>query len=275
MTVLGYSTYALEKVDPFVALPKIRETGYEAIEIAAGDVWPTAPHRFDAGQRRKLASLSQSLGFPSPLLFGNIDVCAPGGDRELTIAKMRMANELHYDETPVQITTTSGHSAPAWNTGREQIRDAFLRLADLASEHGVVIAVEPHAGTDFETPEKAVWLMENTGHPNLRLDLDISHFYVEGAEVAHSVELCAPHSSMVHIKDGKKVNGKVQYCLTGDGTIDVPLFLRSLRKNGLGDLPVFAEVSVQQSRQPDYDPWATAKFCHKALTAAIELVDAE
>ena len=36
-----------------------------------------------------------------------------------------------------------------------------------------------------------------------------------------------------------------------------------------------AEVSVQQSRQPDYDPWATAKFCHKAITAAIGLVDAE
>ena len=274
-TTLGYSTYALAMLDPFEALPKIREAGYEALEIAAGDNWPTAPHLFDIGQQRKLAALSKSLGFSSPLLFGLIDVCALDGEIDKTIAKMRMVNELHYDDTPVQMTTVVGHSAPPWDTGKEQIRDAFLRLADLAAEHGVLVAVEPHAGTDFETPEKAVWLMENASHPNLKLDLDISHFYVEGAEVAHSVELCAPHASMIHIKDGKKVDGKVEYCLTGNGTIDIPLFIRSLRKNGLGHMPVFAEISMMQSREPDYDPWAVADFCYNAISKAAAQVDTE
>lgn len=208
-------------------------------------------------------------------MFGNFDVRAPDGDREKTVAKMRMANELHYDDSPVLITTVAGHSAPPWETGKTQIRDEFLRLADLAAEHGVTVAVEAHAGTDFETPEKAAWLMDNSRHPNLKLDLDISHFYVEGAEVAHSVDLCAPHAAMVHIKDGKKVDGQVQYCLTGNGSIDVPLFIKSLRRNGLEHLPVFAEVSVQQSREPDYDPWATALFCHDVLAKAIAQVDAE
>lgn len=265
---LGYSTYALSMVDPFEALPKIRETGYEAIEIAMGDAWPTSPDRFPPPQQIKLASFSRSLRFPSPILFGNIDVCALDSEMEKTLAKLRMAGRMHYDDTPIQITTTAGHSAPPWDTGKEQIRDAFMRLADIAADHNVIIAIEAHAGTDFETPEKAVWMMEQTRHPNLKLDLDISHFYVEGAEVAHSAKLCAPHSAMVHIKDGEKVDGEVRYCLTGDGTIDVPLFLRSLRDNGLGNLPVFAEVSVQQSRQPDYDPWATAKFCYDVLRKA-------
>lgn len=265
---LGYSTYALSTVDPFEALPKIREAGYEAIEIAMGDVWPTAPEKFTPPEQIRLAALSRSLGFPSPILFGNIDVCALDTEMDKTLAKLRMAGRIHYDDTPIQITTTAGHSAPPWETGKEQIRDAFLRLADLAADHKAIIAIEAHAGTDFETPEKAVWMMEQTQHPNLKLDLDISHFYVEGSEVAHSVDLCAPYSSMVHIKDGEKVNGEVSYCLTGAGTIDVPLFLRSLRQNGLGDLPVFAEVSVQQSRQPDYDPWATAEFCYNALREA-------
>ena len=222
-------------VDPFEAMPRIRDTGYEAIEIAMGDMWPTAPDKFDASQQDKLAALSRSLGFPSPILFGLIDVCALDAEMDKTLAKLNMANRLHYDDTPLLITTTSGHSAPAWDTGKEQIRDAFMRLADLAAEHKATIAIEPHAGTDFETPEKAAWMMEQTQHPNLTLDLDISHFYVEGAEVAHSVEICADYSSMVHIKDGEKVNGEVRYCLTGDGTIDIPLFLRSLRSNGLGD----------------------------------------
>lgn len=271
---LGYSTYALSMVDPFEALPKIREIGYEAIEIAMGDIWLTSPDRFKPPDQIKLSALCRSLGFPSPIVFGNIDVCALDDSAEMakTLAKLRMAGRMHFDETPILMTTTAGHSAPPWETGKEQIRDAFMRLADLAAEHKAIIAIEPHAGTDFETPEKAAWLMDQTKHPNLTLDLDISHFYVEGAEVAHSVETCAPYSSMVHIKDGEKVDGKVQYCLPGAGTIDIPLFLRSLQANGLGELPVFAEVSVQQSRLPDYDPWAVAKFCYDALRTAEKAV---
>ncbi len=265
---LGYSTYALSMLDPFEALPLIRDIGYEAIEIAAGDIWPTSPEKFSPPDQIRLAALSRSLGFPSPILFGNIDVCALEDEMDKTLAKLRMAGRMHYDDTPIQITTTAGHSAPPWESGKERIRDSFLKLADLAADHKAIIAIEPHAGTDFETPEKAVWMMEQTQHPNLKLDLDISHFYVEGAEVAHSVDLCAPHATMVHIKDGEKVGGEVRYCLTGDGTIDIPLFLQSLKTNGLGELPVFAEVSVQQSLQPDYDPWTTAKFCYDALRDA-------
>lgn len=265
---LGYSTYALAMVDPFDALPHIRDTGYETLEICMGDAWPTAPAKFGKTERQDLKALSESLGFPSPVFFGGIDVCAPDGDRANTLEKFKMANAIHYDDSPVLITTTAGHSAPEWESGKEQIRDAFLRLADLAAVHGVIIAIEPHAGTDFETPEKAAWMMSQTRHPNLKIDLDISHFYVEGAEVARSVDLCARDAAMVHIKDGQKVDGQVQYCLPGDGTIDIPLFLRSLRKNRIEHLPVFAEVSVQQSRQPDYDPWGVAKFCYDALDRA-------
>jgi sugar phosphate isomerase/epimerase len=269
---LGYSTYALQMVDPFEALPKIREIGYDALEICLSDDWPTAPHRFGPDQQRKLAALSKSLGFPSPILFGNVDVCAPEAERaemlKKTQAKFEMARALHYDDTPILVTTTSGRHAPAWDTGKTAIRDAFLKLADFARKYEVTIAVEAHAGSDFETPEKAVWLVDQARHPNLKLDLDISHFVVEGAEMNHSVDLCAPHSVMVHIKDGYKVDGKVQFRLTGDGQIDVAAFLRALRRNRLESMPVYSEVSVQQSRQPSYGPWETARFCFRALDGA-------
>ena len=267
---LGYSTYALGMVDPFEAVRKSREIGYEAIEICVKDEWPTFPARFGSSEQKKLGALCRELGFPSPILFGNINVCASGDDGQSAMlgdakAKFVLAQNMHYDDTPILVTTTAGHDAPAWDTGKEQIRDSFLRLADLAAEHDAIIAIEAHAGTDFETPEKAVWIIEQTQHPNLKLDLDISHFYVEGAEVVHSVDLCAPHSAMVHIKDGTKDEEGIHYCLTGAGTIDIPLFMTALRNNGLEDMPVYAEVSMQQSGQPDYDPWWTAQFCYDAL----------
>ena len=258
-------------VDPFEAVRKCREIGYEAIEVCVKDEWPTFPARFDSSQQKKLGALCRDLGFPSPIIFGNIDVCAGKDKAEAVLedarAKFVLAQNVHYDDTPILLTTTAGHDALPWDAGgKEQTRDSFLRLADVAAEYDVIIAIEAHAGTDFETPEKAVWVMEQTKHPNLKLDLDISHFYVEGAEVVHSVDLCAPHSVMVHIKDGEKdEEGGVHYCLTGAGTIDIALFMTALRNNGLEDMPVYNEVSMQQSGHPDYDPWWTAQFCYDAL----------
>ncbi len=269
---LGYSTYALKMLDPFDAVRLISDVGYDALEICSAEGWASSPTVFSNSQQSDLAKLSQDLGFPSPIMFGLIDVCVPHSDRmqmlELTKKKFEMAHRLHYDDSPVLSTTTPGHSAPPWESGKNQIRDAFLSLADMAAESDIVIAIEAHAGTDFETPEKAQWMMEQTNHPNLKLDLDISHFVVEGSEMVHSVDLTANHSAMVHIKDGEKVNGEVQFCLPGDGRIDIPEFMRALKRNGLEHLPVYAEVSVQQSRQPHYSPRRAAEFCFNALDSA-------
>ena len=269
---LGYSTYALKMVDPFEAIQLIKDTGYEALEVCLSEDCLTSPLRFSPAQQTDLRKLCEDLGFPSPILFANIDVCASHSDRmmmiDLTKQKFEMAHRLHFDDSPIMVTTTLGHSAPPWESEKEEIRDAFLRLADMAAENDVVVAIEAHAGSDFETPEKAVWMMEQTKHSNLKLDLDISHFVVEGCEMVRSVNLCAPYAAMVHIKDGEKKNGKVQYCLPGDGGIDVTGFLDALRANGLEDMPVFAEVSVQQSSRIDYDPKGVAEFCFIALDKA-------
>ena len=274
---LGYSTYALKMVDPFEALHLIKDAGYEAIEVCLREDWPTSPPNFSLAQQIDLRKLCEHLGFPSPILFGDIDVCASRSDRtamlELTKRKFEMAHRLHFDDSPILMTTTTGHSAPEWESGKERIMDAFMSLADLAAENDVIIAIEAHAGTDFETPEKAVWMMEQTDHSNLKLDLDISHFVVEGSEMVRSVNLCAQYAAMVHIKDGEKKDGNVQYCLPGDGSIDITGFLGALRENGLEDMPVFAEVSGQQSSRPDYDPQGAAGFCFRALDRARKELD--
>lgn len=272
----GYSTYALKMVDPFEAVQKIRDTGYEALEICVRDGYPTAPGVFGVDQQRKLAAASQKLGFPSPILFGAINVCAPESGREAAmkdaIAKFRFARELHYDDTPTLITTTAGHDIVGWDPGKEDVRDAFLRLADVAAEHDVIIAIEAHAGTVFELPEKAVWMMEQTRHPNLKLDLDVSHFYVEGSDVVHSVDICATYAAMVHIKDGEKVDGVHRFSLTGSGNIDIEGFMRAMKRNGIDHLPINVEVSVHQSQEPDYDPWWAAKFSYDALVKVAKVV---
>ena len=162
-------------MDPFSAVKMIKDSGYEYLEICLSESWPTSPISFNNNEQDSLRNFVLDLGFPSPVFFGNIDVCASKQERpsmiELTKKKFEMAHRLHYDETPVIITTTPGHSSPAWDEGKNQIRDSFLSLADMAAHDDLVIAIEAHAGTDFETPEKAVWLMNETRHPNLKFEM--------------------------------------------------------------------------------------------------------
>ena len=146
-------------IDPFEAVQKIKDTGYDTLEICLREGWPTSPEVFDVDQQRKLAKLSESLGFESPIFFGAINVCALEDEQEAMLEdaadKFRFARELHYDDTPTLVTTTPGRIVGDWESGKEVVRDAFLRLADLAVEHDVIIAIEAHAGTVFEFPEKA------------------------------------------------------------------------------------------------------------------------
>lgn len=268
----GYSTYALKMIDPFEAVQKIKDTGYDTLEICVREGWPTSPDVFDVDQQRKLAKLSESLGFESPIFFGAINVCALEDEQEAMLEdaadKFRFARELHYDDTPTLVTTTPGRIVGDWESGKEVIRDAFLRLVDLAVEHDVIIAIEAHAGTVFEFPEKAMWMMEQTRHPNLKLDLDVSHFFVEGADVEASVDLCAAESVMVHVKDGEMIDGVHRFSLTGDGNLDLEGFMRALKRNKIEHLPINVEVSVHQSGEPEYDPWGAAKFSLDALVKA-------
>ena len=60
---IGYGTYGMQTENIFHILPRLRDIGYEAVEINAGDDWPTAPHKLDAGSREALAKTIEDLGF--------------------------------------------------------------------------------------------------------------------------------------------------------------------------------------------------------------------
>ena len=75
---------------------------------------------------------------------------------------MNWQDDLNHGDGSSAVTTTVGDPNPDWDTGKSRVRDGFMELADLASRHNVIVAAEPHAGSNFNTPEKAAWLMENT-----------------------------------------------------------------------------------------------------------------
>ena len=271
MIPLGFSTYATQSVDVFDALPKIRAIGYDAIEIAIGDAWPTAPQKLDRNTRRRLAGTLRDLDFPPPALFGPVSTCARGSDRptmlDRFIQNCILARDLNYGDDPGIITTTLGGPLSNWDKEKESAAADLLELADLAAAHRVILAVEPHVGAILDTPEKAAWLMEHTRHPNLKIHFDHSHFHVQGIDLARAAELCLPHTVHIHIKDGYMEDGAVTFLLPGAGSLDLVAYFRTLH-NADTAVPVGAEVSAMIWNRPGYDPWNAAEFCYRALASA-------
>ena len=271
MIALGYSTYGMQGLDVFESLPRVRDLGYTAMEICVRSGWSTSADLFGKASRRRLVSLFRELGFPSPPLMDDLPICAEAGDRAAMLDRaaqtFRMAADLNFGDQPAVATTTLGHPEPPWEDGKWAIRDAFLEVADLAAEYDVVLAAEPHAVSEFDTPEKAEWLMEQTRHDNLKLNFDISHFVCQGIGLHHSVDVCVPYAVHTHVKDGYMENGAVRYQLPGDGDMDLTEYMKAVSGAGL-KVPVYVEVSMQLSTLDGYDPWAAAERCFQALDRA-------
>ena len=171
------------------------------------------------------------------------------------------------------------------------VNNPALRLDfDYARACGVVICVEPHVGGAVDTPARAEWLVRKIDSPSLRLDFDVSHFEVVGVATEHSVTRLAPLARAAEIKDqrfrycadgdqapeGWLVPGngvgratapdgrpvEFQFLLAGEGTFDLPGYLRLMRAHGFG-APIAFEVSVQCQARPDYDALEAAQGIYR------------
>ena len=269
---LYYSTYGMKKLDAFEALPLLKDMGFEGMEIAVTPGWPTDPQSMDRAARKKLADLFLELDWPTPALMALLSPCVEGDERAAKLAQFRdtfeLSRDLRLGDERVVVSTTLGHPKPAWDEGKERIVELVLEVADMAAEYDAVVAIEPHAGDDFETPEKAAWLMERTDHEHLGLNFDYSHFTVECIDLQHSLDLNLQYAVHNHIKDGYlDEEGRVRYQLPGAGDLDMNVYFRAMRDAGW-DTYICPEVTGQIWNAEGYDAWATAQFCYDALSRA-------
>ncbi|MCJ8328577.1 MAG: sugar phosphate isomerase/epimerase [Lentisphaeria bacterium] len=264
MIKIGYGTYGMRDEDVFTALPRLREMGYEAIELMVTDGWPTAPSELDAADRTRLVTLFQELGFPPPIFLGTAK-----GDDPLDGFKTacELANDLNFGDDPAVICSMPpGHWD--WEKSKMEIRDILLVWADEAAKHNVLLAIEPHIGMAIDTPDKADWLMRDANHPHLKLNFDYSHFYLMDIDLQHSIDLCMPHAAHMHIKDGNMLEGdQFEFLLPGAGDMDLNVFCNAIDATGT-TLPVVVEVSGMVWNAPGYNAWEAAEASFKAMDDA-------
>jgi inosose dehydratase len=181
-------------------------------------------------------------------------------------------------------TGTAGHTGDL-EAKRDIVVERLAELAEYASKRGVTVCIEPHVGGAVDTVERAEWLVHAVNSPSLRLDFDVSHFEVVGVPMDESVPRLLPLAGAAEIKDQQfrycdtgdgdpnwlvEGNGvgratapdgrpvEYQFLLAGEGTFDLPEYLRLVKRQGFSK-PIAFEASVQCQARPGYDAIAEAK----------------
>jgi sugar phosphate isomerase/epimerase len=178
-----------------------------------------------------------------------------------------LADELrHEGETPVVVTLLGG-GVDDWGRLRDLIVERVGEIGDYAGKKGVVIACEPHSGTAFDLPRKAVWLMEQLEHPSVKLNFDISHFDILGLPMRECVAQLAPHSAHTHVKDQRGIYPNHEFLTPGSGPFDFIGYLSAMEAAGYTGW-IGMETSVMVQKKPGYDPFVDAALGYWALRHA-------
>lgn len=265
-----YGGMTLEEI-----VPELAKTGARAIDVWSSHAEPV-PQRdmIDrmgrAGFRNLLEQHRARLGCLTHFKLGpfglreEISVAAElGGKGTLLVAGSRWPGGR-----AVPVTDTAGH--------RAAVRQFVAELrphVELAEKHGVILALENHAGQILSTPDSVRWLVEFEPSRALGVALSPYHLDQDPAMLARLIEDLGPRLALFYAwQHGKGSTGKMPKAdeleqLPGRGSLDFRPMVAALRKiqfagwtgifmhpfpRGIPILPTAAEVTAEINRARKY-----------------------
>lgn len=269
---IGYCSWGMMNVDIEQVVPAVAQIGYQGLELAVTPRWPTELYSLDAKKRQRIAELLEQHNLALMGIAGHTSMCEDDADKnEANMKRLRdsidLAAELAQEGEPPIMASLIGGKEEEWEGKKELIAERVHRLGEHAASQGVILAVEPHSGTAFDLPEKALWLMETLHHPAVRLNFDISHFDIRGIGIDACVPAMVPWSVSTHVKDQRGIYPDHEFLTPGSGPFDFVHYLRAMHQAGYAGF-IGVEVSVMVQRKPGYDPFVDAALGYYALLHA-------
>lgn len=271
---LSYSTWGMPTAPIDVAVAHCASLGFDGLELTVIPGWATDAANLDRAERRRIRALYDRHGIALCGLAGNTPLLAADpAEHARNMERLRgyldLAAELQRPGERLTVSTTSGGAIEDWAPSRELLVERFGELARHAERAGVVIGMEPHVGAALHRPEQVLWLLERINSPAITVHFDISHFNVQGDDMATVIAQLAPHSRHTHVKDERGLAPDHQFLIPGEGEMDYPLYLREMARAGY-EGHIVVEISLMVQRRPDYDPLAAATRSYQVLSRAFE-----
>ena len=162
--------------------------------------------------------------------IGKIDITAPMGPE---LDRMRRIADVagQFGTTLVRVFSFFIPAGQPPERYRAEVIDRMAALAQIAAEHGLVLAHENEKEIYGDRPERCVELIEGVGSPALRATFDAANF-VQCGVVPHreAYDLIRPYLVYLQVKDALAATGEVVPAGEGDG--QVADTLAALRDSG-------------------------------------------
>ena len=272
---IGYCSWGMMKVDIEKVIPAVAKIGYHGLELAVTPGWPTALATLDSAKRTLISELLDQYHLVLTGVAGHTSMCEDDEEKNaLNMQRLRdsidLTAELRQEGEPAIMASLIGGREDEWDSKKELIAERVQILGDYAAKQNVILAVEPHCGTAFDLPERALWLMETLNHPSVRLNFDISHFDIRGIDIDECVPQMVPWSISTHVKDQRGIYPNHEFMTPGSGPFDFVQYLTAMDKAGYTGF-IGMEISVMVQRKPGYDPFIDAALGYYALRHAFNV----
>lgn len=267
---LGFSLYGMKSLPVDVALKTCAEIGYDNVELALNPGYPTEPAKLAAEDRKKIRETLGALDLRLSGLMENLSLATDAATTAQHRERIKVAAQVAHDlapDAPPPLETVLGGKPAEWEQIKERMAENVRAWAETAAAAKLVIALKPHVMSAVQTPDRALWLMEQAASPSIKLTYDYSHFFLQKIALADSLKAMLPHTRFIHVKDARGELPKVEFLLPGEGGIDYAEYFKLLRDGGYhGDVVV--EVSGMIFNRPGYDPVEAARKSYQPLAAA-------
>lgn len=269
---MGFSLYGMKGLPLDEAIRLCAEIGYDDVEPALLPNYPTDPQQFSPSQRKATRDLLRAAGLNVSAMMENLTAVTTDALHAKNLDRIARAAEIGRDlapDRPPILETVLGGKPADWPTAREPMIDRLRDWAETARKHDLMLAIKPHVGGTVHLPDAGKQIVDAVGSPHLRLVYDFSHYQVQGLPLDATLTQLADRSVFIHVKDGRRVDGKVEFLLPGDGAVDYVAYFRRLAElKYRGSVTV--EVSGQIHGRPGYNPAAAARRSYQHLSAAYE-----
>jgi sugar phosphate isomerase/epimerase len=284
---LGYNTWSMPMLSFDESIELVARLGYDSLELTVCEGWPTDAALTTAVDWENWRRRADDLGIGLSSITANHPVVVHGAAWDAALDRLRRAFDLAAtiqdpgQAMPVSLgafipSRSEGEpprdGAALWAEHQALIIERFGILAAEAGDRGVRVALEPHVGAIVSRPDRALAVLEGVASDRLGLNLDISHFDVQGMDIDGVVAQLGPHAIVSEVKDQTGVVPDFQFLVPGEGDFDYARFVAAMARAGF-DGAISVEISVLRQRgERPYDPAVAAAESYRVLAAAFDEV---
>ena len=267
---IGYFTMSFGSNEPMESIVKcLSNLGYDGFELCTWKGYPMDVDSLNNDKIRKMRQLVEDAGLVINVIGGHIGYIEPNEKlRKNNVNRTKRNIDLAVDLGARVVDTFSGVSPKGFSEKKawEMLVESISECADYASERDIIIGFEPHIGLFIDTPEKMLHLISLIESPSLKVNFDVSHFAILGLEIPKVIRKLSEHIVHTHLKDVKGVYPDFQFCIPGEGELNIKEFILSLKESGYDGF-VTSEISGMRQKLPGYDPYFAAELTYKTVSA--------